>query len=83
MKGFALLRLYDENGDTPFLLACRLGFVQGISVIAANGVRIARDPKLAIDGGTPLHAAAESGNEEAVVYLLGREANPGEYPLAD
>ena len=80
MKGFALLRLFDENGDTPFLLACKRGFYQGICVIAANGVRIARDPKLTIDGGTPLHAAAESGNEEAVAYLLRREANPGACP---
>ena len=76
--GFLLSRgadpnIADRNGDTPLILAARLGFSEGVVRLVANRAQIDRPNRL---GETALMAAVQARQGAIVKMLLEAGANP-------
>lgn len=76
--GFLLARdadpnIGDKNGDTPLMLAARLGFVEGIARLLMYGARVDQTNRL---GELPLGVAVQGRQASIVKMLLEAGADP-------
>jgi len=63
----------DGKGQTPLVLACNIGFVEGLSLLIANGARVDEPSST---GETPLIAAVHRRDIAMMRLLLKAGANP-------
>ncbi|MBD3730657.1 MAG: ankyrin repeat domain-containing protein [Sphingomonadales bacterium] len=63
----------DRKGITPLMLACNLGFVEGVEALAKGGAQVDMADST---GETPLIAAVHQRNIPLVRILLANGANP-------